>query len=202
VIKKIKLILKQFISLVILKKSNSIFSKNIPLINLSSKITNNKTLIFNGICIIEEGVIIKNKKGSIELNNNVYVRRFVKIQNLNGLIKIGSNTTINEFTILQSNEGSIIIGDDVRIAPYVKIFAENHIFNNKDLPIHQQGLSSKGIVIGNNVWIGTGAIILDGIMIGDNVVIGAGSVVTKSFGNNQVIAGNPAKYIKDIYIEK
>ena len=64
-------------------------------------------------------------------------------------------------------------------------------------PIHLQGLSSKGIKIGDNVWIGSGVIILDGVKIGSSTVIGAGSVVTKSFNNNLLIAGNPAKIIRD-----
>jgi len=198
-IQKIKRTIREIISSVKLKKSNCIINGEMPLVDLFAKIQNNKTIIIKNKLIIEENVFIKNKNGSIELDDKIYIRRFSKIQNLNGTIKIGSNTTINEFTIIQANEGSISIGSDVRIAPYVKIFAENHIFDNKDTPIHQQGLSSKGIIIGNNVWVGTGVIILDGVTIGDNVVIGAGSVVTKSFKGNQVIAGNPAKFIKAIY---
>jgi len=51
------------------------------------------------------------------------------------------------------------------------------------------------VVIGSNVFIGSGAIILPGVTIGDNVIIGAGSIVTKSFEGNQIIAGNPARII-------
>ena len=198
-IKQIKFIIQQLISLIKLKKSNCTIQNSIPHIAINARIKNDKTIIIKNNLTIEENVLLKNRNGFIELDNKVYIRRFSKIQNLNGSITIGSNTMTNEFTIIQSNEGSISIGNDVRIAPYVKIFAENHIFDNKDIPIHQQGLSSKGITIGNNVWIGTGSIILDGVVIGDNVVIGAGSVVTKSFKSNQVIAGNPAKFIKVLY---
>tara|TARA_B110000503_G_scaffold72285_1_gene111814 strand:- start:1009 stop:1188 length:180 start_codon:yes stop_codon:yes gene_type:complete len=51
-------------------------------------------------------------------------------------------------------------------------------------------------MIGNNVWIGLNSIILKGVSVGDNTIIAAGSVVTKSFGNNLVIGGNPAKILK------
>ena len=60
-----------------------------------------------------------------------------------------------------------------------------------------QGHESGCITIGNNVWIGAGAIILPNVKIGDGVIIGAGSVVTKSFSANQVIGGVPAKLIKE-----
>ena len=52
--------------------------------------------------------------------------------------------------------------------------------------------------IGDNCWIGAGAIICPGVTIGNNAVVGAGSVVTKSFGDNVVIAGNPAKVIRNL----
>jgi maltose O-acetyltransferase len=60
-----------------------------------------------------------------------------------------------------------------------------------------QGHENGCITIGNNVWIGTGAIILPNVNIGDGVIVGAGSVVTKSFSANQVIGGVPAKSIKE-----
>ena len=67
---------------------------------------------------------------------------------------------------------------------------DGHTFRN-----HKQ---VKAITIGNNVWIGANSIILKGVNLGDNVVVGTGSVVTKSFPNNSVIAGVPAKLIKTI----
>ena len=193
--------IRKLLSIYKLKSSKCVIRQRIPFIDPSAKIYNNKDIIFKGHTVIEENVVFKNKNGVIELDDKPYIRRFSKIQNLNGVLQIGSNTTVNEFTIIQANEGSIKIGNDVRIAPYVKIFAENHIFKDINIPIHKQGLSSQGIEIGNNVWIGTGSIILDGVSIGDNVVIGAGSVVTKNIESNKVAAGNPAKVIKDTYSE-
>ena len=66
------------------------------------------------------------------------------------------------------------------------------------IPIRLQGTSHKGIIVGDNCWIGAKATILDGVRIGNGCVIAAGSVVTKSFPDNVIIAGNPAKIIKKL----
>lgn len=92
--------------------------------------------------------------------------------------------------------GGIKIGDDVIFGQNIRLHAQNHNFDNLLELIVQQGTTEKGIVIGNNCWIGSGAVFLDGVTIGDGCVVGANSVVTKSFPKNSVIAGNPAKIIR------
>ncbi len=81
-------------------------------------------------------------------------------------------------------------------APNVQLYTATH-------PLHpvkrNSGLKyAKPIKIGHNVWLGGGVIITPGVTLGNNVVVGAGSVVTKSFPDNVVIAGNPARVIKKI----
>ncbi len=200
-IRKIKKHIKIVYSSIFLKLKKCSYGEQIPIVAFTTMVKNRGLIIFNGYGVIEGAVLIKNNGGSIHFGNNLYIRRYTKIQNNQGKITIGSNCTINDFTIVQSGSSGIRIGDNVRIAPFVKIFAENHVFGETGIAIHEQGMSSKGIVIGNNVWIGTGAIILDGVTIGNNVVVGAGSVVTKSFECNQVIAGNPAKSMRNLYNE-
>ena len=85
----------------------------------------------------------------------------------------------------------IHIGDYTIIAPSVKLISANHSKVNYDLHIRQGP-----IIIGRHCWIGTNVVILPSVEIGDNVIIAAGSVVTKSFPPNVIIAGNPAKIIK------
>lgn len=71
----------------------------------------------------------------------------------------------------------------------------NHRFSDISRPIMEQGLICKGIVVGSDVWIGTGAKVLDGVEIGDGAVIGAGSVVTRDIPPYSVAVGVPAKVI-------
>ena len=88
----------------------------------------------------------------------------------------------------------VIIGDNCFIAPQVGIYTATHPVNFKE---RNKGIEyGKQVTIGNNCWIGGHSVINPGVTLGDNVVVGSGSVVTKSFGSNVVIAGNPAKVIK------
>ncbi len=90
--------------------------------------------------------------------------------------------------------GEITIGDHVKIGPNVQIITVNHPIDKIQ---RRENISLvSDIHIGNDVWIGAGAIILPGVTIADEVVIGAGSVVTKSLHTKGVYAGNPARRVK------
>ncbi len=108
-------------------------------------------------------------------------------------IHVGKRVFIN-FGCTFMDRGGIAVGDDTFIAPHVQLITENHGLE----PNKRRLITSHSILIGKNVWIGAGAIILPGVRIGDNAVIGAGSVVTKNVKANTVVAGNPAKPIKTI----
>ncbi|KAJ2780570.1 hypothetical protein GGI15_003495 [Coemansia interrupta] len=88
------------------------------------------------------------------------------------------------------------IGDDALIGPHVQIYTAEH---PTDPSVRLEGLeSARPVKIGNNVWIGGGAIILAGVTIGNNVTVGAGAVVTKDVPDNVVVVGNPAKIVKHV----
>lgn len=110
-------------------------------------------------------------------------------------IEVGENFYANySCTILDVNR--VIIGDNVMFGPNVQVYTATHPLDAKE---RIKGLeSSKSITIGNNVWIGGGAILLPGINIGENTTIGAGSVVTKDIPKNVFAAGNPCKTIKKL----
>ena len=108
-------------------------------------------------------------------------------------ICIGKNVFINHgCTFLDL--GGIIIEDDVLIGPNVQLITENHPIK----PTERNALVLDKIIIQKNAWIGAGAIILPGVTIGENSVVAAGSVVTKDVAMNTVVAGVPAKIIKEL----
>ena len=112
-------------------------------------------------------------------------------------ISVGENFIVN-FDCVFLDAAPIEIGDNCMIGPKTCIYTISHPFNPQE---RQKGIGlPKKVTLGNNVWIGGGATILPGISLGNNVIVGAGSVVTKSFPNNVVIAGNPARIIKKIEV--
>ena len=110
-------------------------------------------------------------------------------------IFVGENFYAN-FNCTFLDVSTIEIGDNRMFAPNVQLYTATH-------PLHpvkrNSGLEyAKPIKIGDNVWLGGGVIVTPGVTLGNNVVVGAGSVVTKSFPDNVVIAGNPARIIKTV----
>lgn len=142
------------------------------------------------------------KKG-VSFGDNVGIGAYSRIvlsTSLNQLgeyIKIGNNVGIGEFAYL-GGAGGLEIGNDCIAGQYLSCHPENHNYGDGNKPYRYQGVTRKGIKIGNNCWIGSKVTILDGVTIGDNCVIAAGSVVTKSMPANTVIGGIPAKVIKEI----
>ncbi len=108
---------------------------------------------------------------------------------------IGDNFYAN-FNLTLVDDAHIYIGNDVMIAPNVTIATAGHPI---DPELRKQGYQFVAEVhIGNNVWIGAGAVIMPGVTIGDNTVIGAGSVVAKDIPANVVAFGVPCKVIREI----
>lgn len=132
----------------------------------------------------------------IDVGDNSFVHRGSLLLPYGGKIKIGKNVGVNAYCIIYGAEGGTEIGDDVLIGAFTMIISSNHNFSRTDIPINQQGLSSKGIKIGNDVWIGARVTILDGVEIGQGAVIGAGSLVSESIPAYSVAVGSPARVIR------
>ncbi|QXH46488.1 sugar O-acetyltransferase [Pseudomonas xanthosomatis] len=105
-------------------------------------------------------------------------------------ISVGANTFMN-FNCVILDVLPVRIGADCQIGPAVQIYTADHPL---DPELRLSGLESgRPVSIGDNVWIGGGAIILPGVSIGDDAVVGAGSVVTRDVPAGAVVVGNPAR---------
>ncbi|GAA1972249.1 DapH/DapD/GlmU-related protein [Microbacterium pumilum] len=112
---------------------------------------------------------------------------------LTGNLTFGADCSVNPFAVIR---GEITMGDGVRIGAHTSILGFNHRMS-PDAPVFTQGIFSKGITIGDDVWIGSNATILDGVRVGSHVVIAAGAIVTKDVADWAVVAGNPARQLRD-----
>ena len=120
-------------------------------------------------------------------------------QKFNPQIIIGNNVMLTDYIQISAID-KVVLGDNLLVGQSVYISDNSHGDADKAAigiaPI-KRPLTSKGpVIIGKNVWIGRGAVILSGVTVGDNAIIGANSVVTRDVPNNSVVAGAPAKLIK------
>lgn len=131
----------------------------------------------------------------VEIGENSRIKSYAQLGTRGGFIRIGRGSSINPFCVILGY-GGVTIGDKVRIAAHCSIIAFNHNFEDKDTPVIEQGNRAEGVVIEDDVWIGTGVRILDGVTIGKGSVVGAGSVVNRSLPPNSIAVGIPARVVK------
>lgn len=152
---------------------------------------------------LDEGVYIHACPNGVEIGENTLVMHHAELHVYNfrnmphSGIKIGRDGLISEFTVIRG-QGGVTIGDRVYTSPFTQIVAVNHVFDDPTRPFIEQGITAQGIVIEDDVWIGSGAIITDGVHIGKGAVIAAGAVVTRDVPPHTVVAGVPARVIKEI----
>lgn len=112
-------------------------------------------------------------------------------------IQIGRDCLVGEYSVIRG-QGGVTIGDRVYTSPFTQIIAVNHIFDDPNQPFIEQGITAEGIIIEDDVWLGSGAVITDGVRVGKGAVVAAGAVVTKDVPPHTVVGGIPAKVIKTI----
>lgn len=165
----------------------------------SSEFRGVKNIYVGKNCEFGKNIFIAALAGNkIRIENDVIIHPFVKIRTCGGDIHIKKGTVIHSFCVLYGYKG-IKIGERCGIATSTIIVGGNHEFDNSKKSIWDQDKNGKGVVIGNEVWIGSGARILDGSIIEEGCVIGAGSIVTKAIPRNGVVYGDAAKlrYLRD-----
>ena len=168
------------------------------------KITHKKNIQFGKNVTIENNVIIDGYSiNKLTFGDNSKIGSYSLINCTSHLSKygkgitIGNNTAFGRFTEFGA-AGGISIGNDVIAGSNISFHSENHVFSDNSKLIREQGVTSQGIIIGNNVWIGAKVTFLDGSIVGNNCVVAAGAVVNGVFPNNVVIGGVPAKILKEI----
>ena len=164
------------------------------------------------------GVVLRHPK-KIRLGDGVVVDDLVVLDAkgaTNRGITVGDGVFLGRGTILSCKDGDIVLGDHTNIgfncevfsastvtvgrhglfAAYTYLVGGGHEFDRADVPVIEQQRSSRGITLGDNVWLGTGTKVLDGVRIGQGVVVGAGAVVTDDLPDGAVAVGIPARVVR------
>lgn len=148
-----------------------------------------------------KGALVRNRTRMDVLPNHRFVlgayatiEDFATVNNGVGDVLIGSRTRIGISNVII---GPVQVGNDVMLAPNVVVSALNHGYEDVHTPISAQPVVTKAIVIEDEVWIGANSVITAGVTIGRHAVVAAGSVVTKNVPAYSVVAGNPARIVKE-----
>lgn len=188
----------KFFSLGYKRISKNVFvGRNVKVLEKEHLTVGKKVKLHDGVYI---DALAQPDKGII-LGDYVVLGRNIRIECTGGLqsigkgLKIGNRTTFGNDCFFGA-AGGIEIGEDVVAGQFIRFHSENHNYSDTNRLIKNQGVTHKGIKIGNNCWIGAGAVFLDGTELGDGCVVAANAVVNKKFPDNSVIGGVPAKLIR------
>lgn len=155
-----------------------------------------------GVTVDDDCLINALSENGVTFGDNVSMGKRTVIEcsgSLNKLgkgIKVGNNVGLGR-DCFYGCAGGIIIGDNTIVGNFVSFHSENHNFSRRDIPIKEQGVNQKGIVIGEDCWIGAKATILDNVVLKEGCIITAGAVVTAGiYEPYGIYGGIPAKLIK------
>ncbi len=170
----------------------------------NTKILNSSNIVFGKSVTIEKQCVIDGYSfEKIILGDCVKIGAYSNLLSTSHFskygkgLKMGNNSAVGDFTHFGA-PGGIEIGNDVIMGSYVSFHSENHNFSDTTKLIREQGVTSKGIKLGNNIWVGAKVTFLDGCQVGSNSVVAAGAVVNGIYPENSIIGGVPAKIIKTI----
>jgi acetyltransferase-like isoleucine patch superfamily enzyme len=169
--------------------------------------------------VFGHGVVLRHP-AKIEIGDGVVVDDLVVLDakgTSNRGIRIGDGVFLGRGTILSCKDGDIVLGEHTNIgfhsevfsgssvtvgrhglfAAYTYLIGGGHDFGSTEAPVLEQGRTSAGIVLGDDVWLGAGAKVLDGVRIGNHVAVGAGAVVTSDLPDGVVAVGIPARVVRE-----
>ncbi len=153
-----------------------------------------------GAGVIVDDLVVLDAKGGdnqgITVGEGAFLGRGTILSCKNGNIELGKNANLG-FHCEIFSASSVRVGDHALFAAQTYLVGGGHDFEDAEVPVIDQARSSRGIQLGSNVWLGTGAKVLDGVTIGDNVVVGAGAVVKDDLPNGVIAAGVPARVVRE-----
>lgn len=155
--------------------------------------------IYLGDGVVVDDLVMLDAKGTtnkgIRLGDGVFLGRGTILSCKDGDIELGDHVNVGFHSEIFSGS-SVKVGRHGLFAAYTYLVGGGHAFDRVDEPVVRQQRLSEGIELGDNVWLGAGAKVLDGVSIGHNVVVGAGSVVNADIEDGVVAAGIPARVIR------
>lgn len=135
------------------------------------------------------------KDARITIGTGTTIYPYALLKANGGTIAIGNYCSVNDYSVFLGL-GGITLGNNVHIASHAVIAAETHPYDKLESFEFSAQMQGKGITIGDCVWVGAHAVILDGVTLGTGAVIGAGAVVTGDIPPYSVAVGVPARVIK------
>jgi acetyltransferase-like isoleucine patch superfamily enzyme len=170
--------------------SSCVELRNRKFISFGKGVTLGKNVTIDGLS--REGVVIGD---GVNIGPYTIIEASGTITNLGKGIRIGQYSGVGGFSFI-GGAGGVVIGKNVIMGQWVSFHPENHNYGSLDLPIRLQGVSRKGIIVGDDCWIGAKVTFLDGALVGEGCVIAAGAVVRGEIPPYSIAAGVPAKVIK------
>lgn len=145
---------------------------------------------------IEDGAVLDMRYGgTISLGRNSSIRRGAILCPYGGSILMGDQCGVNHYTIIYGH-GGFVAGDNVMFAAHCVVIPANHGIEVGCGPMKFQPLTTEGIRMGTDIWVGAGVRILDGVSIGDGALLAAGAVVAKEVPSMAIVGGVPARVLK------
>jgi acetyltransferase-like isoleucine patch superfamily enzyme len=152
---------------------------------------------------LDHGVYLHACPGGIDIGEETIVMHHAELHvyNFRNLrqsgIRIGRESLIGEFCVIRGT-GGVTIGDRVYLSPMVHVYSNSHVFRDPKVCFVDQGITTQGVTIEDECWIGAMAILLDGVTVGRRSVVAAGAVVTSDVPPYSLVAGVPARVVRDL----
>jgi acetyltransferase-like isoleucine patch superfamily enzyme len=152
---------------------------------------------------LDEGVYLHACPGGIQIGEDTLVMHCAELHVYNfrelpqAGIRIGRESLVGEFCVIRG-PGGVSLGDRVYLSPGVHIYSSNHVFDDPQRPFVDQGITAEGVVVEDECWIGARVVILDGVRVGRRSVVAAGAVVTEDVPPHSLVAGVPARVIRNL----